>query len=54
LEGSTYLRVVDLANEGLSQADIARELGVNRSTVNRHYRKALKEGKITKLKKETS
>jgi len=54
LEGSTYLRVINLANEGLSQADIARELEVNRSTVNRHYRRAHEEGKITKPKKEAS
>jgi len=54
LEGSTYLRVVNLAIEGLSQADIARELEVNRSTVNRHYRRAHEEGKITKPKKEAS
>ena len=54
LEGSTYLLVIDLANEGLSQTDIARELEVNRSTVNRHYRRAHEEVKITKPKKEAS
>lgn len=51
LEGSTYQRVIDLANEGLTQADIARELEVNRSTVNRHYRKAQEAGMISKSKK---
>lgn len=48
MEGSTYQRVVDLANEGLSQADIARELDINRSTANRHYRKAQEAGLIAK------
>ena len=48
LEGSTYQRVIDLANEGLSQSDIARELEVNRSTVNRHYRKAQEAGMISR------
>lgn len=52
LEGSTYLRVVNLANEGLSQTDIARELEVNRSTVNRHYRKANEQGLISKSRME--
>ena len=48
LEGSTYQRVIDLANEGLSQSEIARELDVNRSTVNRHYRRAQEAGMITR------
>lgn len=48
LEGSTYQRVIDLANEGLSQSDIARELEVNRSTVNRHYRKAQEAGMVNR------
>lgn len=52
IEGTTYLRVIELANEGLSQADIARELDVNRSTVSRHFRKAADEGRIIKSKKE--
>lgn len=46
LEGSTYQRVVELAKEGLSQADIARELDINRSTVSRHHRKAVASGDI--------
>jgi DNA-binding CsgD family transcriptional regulator len=48
LEGSTYQRVVELAKENLSQAEIARELEINRSTVNRHYRKGLALGAISK------
>jgi len=46
LEGSTYKRVVDLAKDGLTQADIARELDINRSTVSRHHRKAVTSGDI--------
>jgi hypothetical protein len=37
---STFDRVVSLANEGLSQSEIANELEVNRSTVSRAWRKA--------------
>lgn len=48
---STHDRVVDLANEGLSQAEIAVELGIHRSTVMRIWRKAddagLLEQKVT-------
>ena len=43
---STYDRVIDLANEGLSQAEIAAELGVNKSNVSRAYRKADEAGLI--------
>jgi len=40
VEDSTFDRVVALAKEGLSQKEIADELGVNKSTVSRHFRKA--------------
>lgn len=43
---STFDRVVSLANEGLSQSEIANELEVNRSTVSRAWRKAEAEGKL--------
>lgn len=43
---STQDRVIDLANEGLSQAEIANELGLNRSTVSRAWRKADEDGLI--------
>lgn len=46
LEESTFTRVVALANDGLSQTDIAKELEVNRSTVCRHFNKAKAEGLI--------
>lgn len=45
-EGSTFEKVVQLACEGLTQAEIARELELNRSTVNRHFRKGLTTGQI--------
>ncbi len=48
LEDSTLDRVVELANEGLSQAEIANELELNRSTVSRAWRKADALGMITK------
>lgn len=48
---STYDRVVALANDGLSQAEIAVELNIHRSTVMRIWRKAdeagLLEQKVT-------
>ena len=46
LEESTFTRVVGLANDGLSQADIAKELDVHRSTVCRHFKKAKIDGLI--------
>jgi|SRR3989344_3730121 len=46
VEETTFDRVVDLANEGLSQVEIANELQVNRSTVSRAHRKATAQGLI--------
>lgn len=46
VESSTYDRVVALAKEGLKQADIAIELGVNKSNVSRAMRKARELGDI--------
>ena len=46
VEETTINRVVDLANEGLNQTEIANELQVNRSTVSRAYRKAAAQGLI--------
>lgn len=48
LEESTLDRVVELANEGLSQRDIANELGINQSSVSRAYRKAESLGLLAK------
>ncbi len=43
---STYDRVVELAGLGLTQKDIADELGVNKSSVSRHWNKAVEIGAI--------
>ena len=51
LELCTYDKVISLANDGLSQKDIAEELGLNKSTVSRYYRKALSDGDIRERKK---
>jgi len=40
LEDSTREKAVRLSNEGLSQVEIAEELGVHKSTVHRHLKKA--------------
>jgi hypothetical protein len=37
-------KVVELADQGMSQADIARALELNRSTVSRHFKRAAAEG----------
>ncbi len=46
LELSTYERCCSLANEGLSQKEIASELDINKSTVSRHLRKGRESGDI--------
>lgn len=46
LADSTYERVVVLANEGLSQVDIAVELDINKSNVSRHMKKAREVGDL--------
>ncbi len=48
VEDSTFDRVVSLANEGLSQKEIALELDINKSNVSRHYRRATDAGLIQK------
>lgn len=48
VESSTYDRVVALSREGLGQAEIAAELGVNRSNVSRAVRKAREAGDLPK------
>lgn len=45
-------RVIELAQLGLPQADIARELGCNRSTVMRHIRAAQADGTLPTPKKK--
>lgn len=44
---STYQRVVELAGLELTQKEIAEELQVNKSTISRHWRKAVETGEIT-------
>ena len=48
VEDSTFDRVVSLANEGLSQKEIAEELNINKSNVSRHFRRATGAGLIQK------
>ena len=45
-EGATAASVMQLRREGLSAAEIATELGVNRSTVYRALKKAEAEGTL--------
>jgi len=47
LEDSTYERVVNLLEDGLSQKDIATELGINKSNVSRHVKRAKAEGRVS-------
>ncbi len=46
LELSTYERCCNLANEGLSQKEISIELGLDKSNVSRHIRKAREAGDV--------
>lgn len=46
VDAGTFDRVVALANEGLNQAEIVAELGINKSNVSRHFRRAKAEGRI--------
>jgi hypothetical protein len=51
---STFQQVIELANLGLSQADIAAELGINKSNVCRHIQKAKEGGLIVEKPKKSS
>ena len=44
----TFSRVVDLANDGLKQHEIAEELGINKSNVSRAMKKAREQGLLVK------
>ncbi len=48
VEQSNFDKVVELAKEGLKQADIAEELELNKSTVSRHMKKAKRDGLLSK------
>ena len=52
-EGS-FSRVVALSNDGLTQNEIAEELGINKSNVSRAMKKAREAGLISKQKKKTT
>ncbi|MGM0913282.1 MAG: AAA family ATPase [Pseudomonadota bacterium] len=47
LNDSTFDRVVDLLNEGLSQKEVATELEINKGTVSKYARKAKEAGLLT-------
>ncbi|WP_272992101.1 helix-turn-helix domain-containing protein [Porticoccus hydrocarbonoclasticus] len=46
LEETHYQQVARLFKEGMEQKDIAEELGINKSTVSRHAKRARQEGVI--------
>lgn len=46
---TTFDRVVDLLNEGLTRAEVADELGINRSTVTKASRKAEAQGLVKSI-----
>ena len=46
VEDSTFDRVIALSNEGLTQKEISSELGINKSTVSRHIKRAKEAGLI--------
>lgn len=48
VEDTTFDRVVELANHGLTQRDIVDELGLSPSTISRAWRKADDEGMLEK------
>jgi hypothetical protein len=48
---TSFDRVVTLANEGLSQHEVANELQINKSNVSRHWKKAVEQGLIHPGKK---
>jgi putative DNA primase/helicase len=46
VETANFDRVIELLRDGLSQSEIAEELGINKSNVSRHARKAKEQGLI--------
>jgi hypothetical protein len=48
IQEATYFRVANLANEGLSQKEIAEELGIDKSNVSRAMSKAREAGLLKK------
>jgi DNA-binding NarL/FixJ family response regulator len=48
---TSFERVVNLASEGLSQSEIAKELQINKSNISRHWKKAIEQGLIQRNSK---
>ncbi|NVN91203.1 MAG: AAA family ATPase [Desulfuromonadales bacterium] len=48
---TSFDRVIALANEGLSQSEIANELQLNKSNVSRHWKKGVEQGLIQNARK---
>lgn len=46
VEAGTFDRVVELLNEGIKQNEIAVELGLHKSNVSRHAKRAKSEGLV--------
>lgn len=46
LDDSNYEKMIIMLNDGLSQADISKELGLNKSTISRHAKKARESGRL--------
>jgi DNA-binding transcriptional regulator LsrR (DeoR family) len=46
VEAGTFDRVVQLLNDGMKQNEIAVELGLHKSNVSRHAKKAKAEGLV--------
>jgi hypothetical protein len=51
-EDSTFERVISLYGDGFRQAEIASELGINKSNVSRHMKKAREMGLLKEPEKE--
>lgn len=47
IENGTFEKIVELANLGMKQSDIANELGIAKSTVHRNWKKASEAGLIS-------
>ncbi len=46
ITGSSYDQVINLANNGLKQKEIAEKLNIDKSNVSRYFKRAIQEGKI--------
>ena len=46
LDDSNYEKTIDMLNDGLSQSDISKELGLNKSTISRYAKKARESGRL--------